>query len=97
MNAIYQVCDGVSGWEDVDLTRYAACCLRPEEYFTRVLYSVPFAAPDGWKLVPVEPTAEMVNAFKGRVAVTNRGGLLNTGHALCAAIQAAPEHPACQS
>lgn len=36
---VYQVCDGVNGWIDVDLLRYNACCLDPEEYECRVLYA----------------------------------------------------------
>lgn len=36
---VYQVCDGVNGWIDVDLLRYTACCLDPEEYECRVLYA----------------------------------------------------------
>lgn len=61
---------------------------QPDAAYPQQTASV--AVPDGWKLVPVEPTSEMVKAFKERVAVTNRGGLLNTGHALAAAINAAP-------
>ncbi|NNA69440.1 hypothetical protein [Pseudomonas gessardii] len=36
---VYQVSDGVNGWSDVDLLRYTACCLDPEEYECRVLYA----------------------------------------------------------
>ena len=36
---VYQVSDGVNGWSDVDLLRYTACCLDPEEYECRILYA----------------------------------------------------------
>jgi len=45
---VYQVSDGVNGWSDVDLLRYTACCLDPEEYECRVLYAehpAPVAPP----------------------------------------------------
>lgn len=38
---VFQVCDGVNGWIDVDLLRYTACCLDPEEYEVRTLYASP--------------------------------------------------------
>lgn len=43
-----------------------------------------------YKLVPAEPTQEMIAALKDRIGVTNRGGLLNAGNALAHAIAAAP-------
>jgi hypothetical protein len=46
--------------------------------------------PDGWKLVPVEATTEMVSALKARISCTSRGGILNAGNALNDAIAAAP-------
>lgn len=64
----------------------------PSQWNMRGQQPAGVAVPEGWKLVPIEPTTDMVNAFKDRVAVTSRGGLLNTGHALTAAINAAP-HP----
>src|SRR5690554_3491228 len=42
------------------------------------------------KLVPVEPTLEMVEAMKARLTTTSRGGILNAGHALADAISSAP-------
>lgn len=45
---------------------------------------------EGWKLVPVEATTEMVNALKARISCTSRGGILNAGNALNDAIAAAP-------
>ncbi|ROM29312.1 hypothetical protein BK645_10100 [Pseudomonas protegens] len=42
---LYQVSDGVNGWDDVDLLRYSACCLDPEEYICRVLYTHPTEQP----------------------------------------------------
>lgn len=48
------------------------------------------SVPDGWKLVPVEATTEMVEALKARIACTSRGGILNAGNALNDAIAAAP-------
>jgi hypothetical protein len=36
---VYQVCNGVDGWIDVDRLRYTACQLDPEEYETRVLFT----------------------------------------------------------
>lgn len=35
---VYQVGDGVNGWEDVSRLHYTACCLDPEEFEVRVLY-----------------------------------------------------------
>ena len=35
---VYQTCDGVGGWVDVDRLRYTACRLEPEEYECRMLY-----------------------------------------------------------
>lgn len=35
---VYQTCDGVGGWIDVDRLRYTACQLEPEEYECRTLY-----------------------------------------------------------
>lgn len=52
---------------------------------------VPVHMLEGFALVPVEPTPEMVEALKARICVTNRGGILNAGHALAAAIAAAPK------
>lgn len=48
------------------------------------------SVPDGYVMVPVEPTQAMVDALKGRIGVTHRGGILNAGHAIAAAIAAAP-------
>ena len=36
---VYQVCNGIDGWIDVDLLRYTACSLDPEEYEVRTLYA----------------------------------------------------------
>lgn len=44
-NPIYQTCDGVNGWLDVDLLRYTSCGLEPEEFDTRVVYAAPVSAP----------------------------------------------------
>lgn len=49
--------------------------------------------PKGYKLVPVEPTHEMIAALKGRITTTSRGGLLACGLALADAIEAAPTPP----
>lgn len=48
------------------------------------------SVPEGWKMVPVEATTEMVEALKARIACTSRGGILNAGNALNDAIAAAP-------
>ena len=47
-------------------------------------------APDGWKLVPLEPTPEMVAVLKARLIVTSRGSILSAGVSLADAIAAAP-------
>jgi hypothetical protein len=60
---VYQVLDYAEGWKDVDLVSYTACSLDPEVYEVRVLYTsrpAPVSVPDGWKLVPIEPTELMV-------------------------------------
>jgi hypothetical protein len=46
-----------------------------------------------WRLVPVQPTDEMVEALKDTLAVTSRGNLLNPKSALQFAIEAAPQPP----
>ncbi|MDT9643590.1 hypothetical protein [Pseudomonas sp. JV245A] len=60
---VYQVSDGVSGWQDVELLRYTACSLQPEEYEVRVLYTRPAeqpapTVPDGYCIMPKKLTAE---------------------------------------
>lgn len=50
----------------------------------------PVAVPEGWKLVPIVPTPEMVEALKARLMVTSRGGILSAGVSLADAIAAAP-------
>lgn len=60
---VYQVCDGVNGWRDVERLKFTACQLEPEEYECRVLFTsqpAPVSVPDGWKLVPIEPTELMI-------------------------------------
>lgn len=47
----------------------------------------------GWKLVPVEPTDEMVAALEDTLAVTSRGNLVNPKGALQFVIDAAPQPP----
>lgn len=45
---VYQVCNGIDGWIDVDLLRYTACSFDPEEYEVRTLYGeqpAPVAVP----------------------------------------------------
>lgn len=37
--AVYQTCNGVEGWIDVDRIRFTACQLEPDEYECRVLYT----------------------------------------------------------
>lgn len=51
------------------------------------------AVPEDWKLLPTDATLEMVEALKARIGVTSRGGILNAGNALNAAIAAAPSAP----
>jgi cell division protein FtsB len=36
---VYQVCDGVNGWRDVERLKFTACQLDPEEYECRVLFN----------------------------------------------------------
>jgi len=36
---VYQVSNGVDGWDDVDRLRYTACTLDPENYLCRVVYT----------------------------------------------------------
>lgn len=62
----------------------------------RAALSAPPAAgvPEGWKLVPVDASLEMVEALKNRITVTSRGTILNAGNALNDAISAAPTSPA---
>src|SRR5690606_1612352 len=38
---VYQTCNRVEGWIDVDRIRYTACSLDPEEYETRTLFASP--------------------------------------------------------
>jgi hypothetical protein len=64
--------------------------LYPMLMQARAQFAAPAGVAVGWRLVPVDATTEMVEAFKARVSVTSRGGLLNCGHALNAAIAAAP-------
>lgn len=47
----------------------------------------------GYKLVPVEPTNEMVAAIQERITVTSRGGKIGCKSALREAIEAAPTPP----
>lgn len=49
--------------------------------------------PDGYKLVPVYSTLEMINALKAELMTTSKGGILRAGTALNAAISIAPAPP----
>lgn len=52
--------------------------------------ATPAPAP-GWKLVPVEPTPEMVKALKAKIIVGNQGGVMGVASAYRAMLAAAPE------
>lgn len=49
--------------------------------------------PDGYKLVPVNSTLEMINALKAELLTTSKGGILRAGIAINAAIAVAPVPP----
>lgn len=49
--------------------------------------------PEGYALVPLEPTREMVEALRDVISVTSRGGVLRAGIALKASIAAAQPQP----
>lgn len=49
--------------------------------------------PNGFKLVPVEPTNEMVAAIQDRITVTSRGGKIGCKAALREAIEVSPAPP----
>lgn len=49
--------------------------------------------PEGYKLVPVEPTNEMVSVIQDRITVTSRGGKIGCKAALREAIESAPAPP----
>lgn len=49
--------------------------------------------PKGYRLVPVEPTNEMVAAIQDRITVTSRGGKIGCKAALREAIEVSPTPP----
>lgn len=54
------------------------------------------AVPSEWKMVPVDATLEMVEAFRARATASSRGKILNVRNALNDAIAAAPPAPVAQ-
>lgn len=50
-------------WFDCTKERFEMRCTQPEIWETRALYAAPpTAQAEGWRLVPLEPTDEMLNA-----------------------------------
>lgn len=54
-------------WQLIDHTNYLPQFTiypnKPPVNFSRQLYAAPVPASEGWKLVPIEPTDEMMKAF----------------------------------
>lgn len=50
-----------------------------------------YALPEGYVIVPIEPTQKMVDVLKENLAATSRGGILRAGAALTESIKAAWE------
>lgn len=56
--------------------------------------SQPYKLPDGWKLVPVEPTAEMREAYhQAQAEYEDEDGLWSPDHQWQAMLAAAPQEP----
>lgn len=47
--------------------------------------------PEGWQLVPVEPTLDMIKALRHRAAITSNGNIVNPSNMIKAALAAAPK------
>lgn len=57
---VYQTCNGVDGWIDVDRVRFTACQLEPEEYECRVLYTSP-PAPVAAESAPMQRFLRLID------------------------------------
>lgn len=85
---VYQVFDEGGGWFDIERDELAAAVEDGNQ--VRTLYTHPApsipAVPEGWKLVPIDPTKDMLRAGQSVV-----GFWLNTLHCYAAMLSAAPD------
>jgi hypothetical protein len=61
---VYQVKHKDGNWQDVSITKFNALKANPDlPWQFRVLFTQPQQPiPEGWKLVPIEPTEEMLES-----------------------------------